>query len=100
MKQIIALFLILMPILANSYPIGVQGLSQSSATYPPIIKAPYNQTTAVTGGTLLETDSENILINPSFQASSVSSGWTIGSMTVSPETSSVNLFTGKQAISI
>lgn len=62
-------------------------------------KVPYSQTTSLGGvNRLIETDNENMLVNPSFEHGTVATGWTLGtSNTLTATTTSANLFSGKQA---
>lgn len=63
------------------------------------IQTPHSQLTLTAAGKqLIETDSENMLINPSFEHSTVATGWTLGtSNTLTVNTTSTNLFSGAQA---
>ena len=95
MRKILA-SLLLLSFNAYSYPLGIQGQS-GAVNYPAVVKVPYNQNTVVSGGSLLETNSENMLLNPNFEAPTLS-GWTCTSGTCTIE--STVFSSGKQSAKI
>lgn len=60
-------------------PYGIKGQSQSGTLYSNVHQFPNNQVTNMGGiNALVETGNKNILINPSFEHSTFSTGWTSG----------------------
>jgi len=58
-------------------------------------------TTTASGVRRVENDSENMLVNPSFEHSTVATGWTLGtSNTLTANTTSANLYSGPQAAAL
>lgn len=93
MKNILLLLALIFASL-NSYGQGdappmIQGQSQTSKIAAPTIAVPGNLATKVSGGALLEMGNNNLLSNPSFEHSTFDTGWTLGSGTATPETSTV-----------
>jgi len=96
MRKLLSVILLLS---FNSYagaPLGVQGQS-GSTNYPPVVKVPYNQNTVVAGGSLIDTGNENMLLNPNFEAPTLS-GWTCTTGTCTVE--STVFSSGKQSAKI
>ena len=57
-------------------PVGAVGQNGATTLYPVVNKTPYNQVTNLGAGkALIETGSENQLINPNFEASTLGSAW-------------------------
>lgn len=79
-RYLISLLITLTHVLAiaDYDPTKIKGLDDSS--YPSAstsrVQVPYTQSTTVSGGTLLETGNGNFLVNPSFEHSTVTTGWT------------------------
>jgi hypothetical protein len=60
-------------------PYGIKGQSQSGTLYSNVHQFPNNQVTNMGGiNALVETGNKNILVNPSFEHSTFSTGWTSG----------------------
>lgn len=58
-------------------PYGIKGQSQSGTLYSNVHQFPNNQVTNMGGiNALVETGNKNILVNPSFEHSTFSTGWT------------------------
>lgn len=89
MRKLIALLTIFS---LNSYaaaPTGVGG-EQGQLSYTNNLKAPNYQITSLGGvNSRIETGNTNLLINPSFEHPTVSTGWTVTNATASAETSAV-----------
>lgn len=69
-------------------PYGIKGQNQSSVIYPNVHQFPNNQVTNLGGiNALVETGNKNILVNPSFEHSTFSTGWTNSAGTFTQETS-------------
>jgi hypothetical protein len=88
MKNIITLLAFIIAI--NSWavaPYGIKGQAQSGTLYSNVHQFPNNQVTN-TGGinALVETGNKNILINPSFEHLTFSTGWTNSAGTFTEET--------------
>lgn len=85
----------------NSYavpPVAVNGELQSNA-FVQNIKTPNNQATKVGGiDTRLETGNTNLLINPSFEHSTVGTGWSVTNATGTANTTAQ--VEGKKALSL
>lgn len=63
--------------LASYVPTSAKGQQQASGTAATTIQVPENQATKVSASaTLLETGNKNLLVNPSFEHSTFSTGWT------------------------
>jgi hypothetical protein len=78
-------------------PLGVTGQNQNPAKFPSVIKAPNNQVTDIgSSSVLVETGNQNLLANPSFEHSTVTTGWT--SSTVTPAASTTTVIHGKKAL--
>ena len=69
-------------------PYGFKGQSQSTTLYSNVLQAPNNLVTNMGGiNALVETGNKNILVNPSFEHSTFSTGWTSGAGSFSQNTS-------------
>ncbi len=79
-------------------PTGIKG-QDGSINYSVNAIVPYQQATKLAGvNVLIETDNENMLVNPSFEHTTVATGWTLGTNnTLAATTTSTSLFSGKQA---
>lgn len=82
---------------SNAGSISIKPQSGTSLSITEV-QVPNNQSTlTATGKQLIETDSENMLINPNFEHSTATTGWTLGtSNTLTATTLSANLFSGAQ----
>ncbi len=87
MKKLLAfVFAIYAPLSSAFPPIGVIGQSGTSNLYPTVYKVPYSQVSNLGGGkAIFETGSENMLINPGFEAYALL-GWTCTTGTCTVET--------------
>lgn len=83
----------------NTGDLLVQGQTGGGTQSASTVRAPYRQFTQTAASSwVLETDSENMLVNPSFENQTVGSGWTLGtSNDLTAATSSADLFSGSQA---
>jgi hypothetical protein len=98
MRKLIATFLLLS---FNSYalpPVAVNGEQQTNA-YVQNIKTPNSQTTSLGGiDTRIESGNTNLLVNPSFEHSIVTTGWTITNATGSANLT--DMVEGKKDLSL
>lgn len=83
----------------NTGDLQVQGQTGGGTAAASAVRAPYRQMTQTAASAwLVETDSENMLANPSFENQTVGSGWTLGtSNTLTADASSASQFSGLQA---
>lgn len=79
-------------------PYGIKGQNQSTI-YSNVHQFPNSQVTNLGGiNALVENDNENLLVNAGFEHFVVTTAWTTGTSNVmTATTSSVNIYTGKQA---
>jgi hypothetical protein len=78
-------------------PLGFTGQAQTQNKYPSVVKAPNSLLTDLgSGQVLIENGNNNILSNPSFEHSTVTTGWT--SSTVTPAASTTTVIHGKKAL--
>jgi hypothetical protein len=78
-------------------PYGIKGQQQSQTLYSNVHQAPNNQVTNLGGiDALIETGNKNLLINPSFEHSTFSTGWTFSGTSNFFEDTSRNI-DGKKA---
>jgi hypothetical protein len=98
MRKLIATFLLLS---FNSYavpPVAVNGEQQANA-YVQNIKTPNSQTTSLGGiDTRIESGNTNLLVNPSFEHSTVTTGWTVTNATGSANLT--DMVEGKKDLSL
>jgi len=102
MKNILNTLLILWSVTAQSAlpPTTLSG--QSSSTKPTTFnfKTPYNQSTQISGiESMVETGNENMLVNPSFEAATLT-GWTCTTGTCTKTTASGEFSSGKAAMKV
>lgn len=105
MKRILSVFLLLasMSIQAGLPPTTLSGQSQSTKPTTFSFQAPYNQATQVSGvQSLIETNSENRLVNPGFEgtASTVPNGWTCTVGTCTKTTTAGEFSSGLAAMKV
>lgn len=83
-------------------PTTAQGQSEGSSSTTVNFQAPNNQfTTTGTNTRLIETGNNDLLVNPSFEHSTVTTGWTLGTGSVgAAETSVIHAGSGKQALKV
>jgi hypothetical protein len=90
MRLLTLIFVILVSFDSFAFPLGLKGSEQTTPIYPVNIQAPNNQVTSLAGGDgLIETGNNNILSNGSFEHSTLTSGWTLTTVTADPETTEV-----------
>jgi len=98
MRKLIATFLLLS---FNSYalpPVAVNGEQQANA-YVQNIKTPNSQTTSLGGiDTRIESGNTNLLVNPSFEHTTVATGWTVTNATGSANLT--DMVEGKKDLSL
>lgn len=69
--------------LAGFPPTSLKGQSQASAITTFGFQVPNNQATKTSTGSLIETGSQNLLSNPGFEHSTISTGWNVTNGTLS-----------------
>lgn len=105
MKRLLSAFLLTLS-LATQAGLPPTTLSGQSATIKPTtftFKTPYNQSTQISGiESMVETGSENMLVNPGFEgvASTVPNGWTCTTGTCTKTTTSGEFSSGKAAMKV
>jgi hypothetical protein len=78
--------------------VSSQAFNEGSASSITTLQVPNNQfTTTAAGSRLIETGNANVLLNPSFEASTYSTNWTITNSTGAVETSAIPLGAGLKA---
>jgi hypothetical protein len=98
MRKLIVSFLIV-SLNAYGYPVGLKS-QNGSPSFPSMIKVPNSSATLVTGGTLIETGNDNLLVNPNFEGT-IGAEWTTGATgTVTATTTSGEFSEGLRAMKI
>jgi hypothetical protein len=78
--------------------VSSKAFNEGSASSITTLQVPNNQfTTTAAGSRLIETGNANVLLNPSFEASTYSTNWTITNSTGAVETSAIPLGAGLKA---
>lgn len=98
-KILFAYFLMIQASFGALPPTTMKGQSESAKATTFNFQVPYNQSTSTAGATkLIETDNQNLLLNASFENTTVDASWTSSAGTDSADTT--NIIDGLKALSI
>lgn len=100
MKALITLLIFFMVLDAIAVaPYGFRGQNQTATQYSNVLQFPNNQVTNIGGiNSLVETGNTNILVNPGFEHSTFSTGWTTTGTTATLTAETVTIIHGKKAL--
>lgn len=96
---ILSFFFLVTQAFAGLPPTSLKGQSETSPVTTFNFQAPYNQATTTAGSTrLVETGYQNLLLNPSFEATTATTSWTVSNGSAAAETT--NLMDGKKSLAL